>query len=283
MIHWDVDPEIFRIGFFALRWYSLLFMLSFVVGLVIFNWIYKQEKRNVADIDQFLIYMLLGTVIGARLGHCLFYDPGYYLSNPLLILKVWQGGLASHGAAIGILIAIYLYSRTKKDQPYLWLLDRVVITVALAGVFIRTGNLFNSEICGKPTDVPWAFLFVRARHLYENVGGKLVPVPRHPTQLYEALAYLIIFIILFFIYKKHKERLKSGLLFGLFLVLVFGVRFVLEFTKTIQEAFSTTIPLNMGQLLSIPLILVGFYFIYFAYTRGKTTLDKNDLRPGSRR
>lgn len=271
MIRWDVDPEIFRIGFFALRWYSLLFMLSFIVGLVIFNWIYKQEKRNVADIDQFLIYMLLGTVIGARLGHCLFYDPAYYLSNPLLILKVWQGGLASHGAAIGILIAIYLYSRKKKDQPYLWILDRVVITVALAGFFIRLGNLFNSEICGKPTDAPWAFLFIRAKYLYEDVGGKLGPVPRHPTQLYEALAYLVIFVILFFIYKKYKANVKPGLLFGLFLVLVFGFRFFIEFTKTIQESFSTSIPLNMGQLLSIPLVLTGFYFIWYAFSKGRSS------------
>lgn len=274
MIVWDVDPEIFRIGIFALRWYSLLFMLSFVVGLIIFNWIYKQEKKNVADIDQFLIYMLLGTVIGARLGHCFFYDPVYYFSNPLLILKVWEGGLASHGAAIGILIAIYLYSRKKKDQPYLWILDRVVIAVALAGSFIRLGNLFNSEICGKETDLPWSFLFVRARHLYEYVGGRLAPVPRHPTQVYEALAYLIIFILLFFIYKKYKANVKQGLLFGLFLVLVFGFRFFVEFSKILQESFSTTIQLNMGQLLSIPLVLTGFYFIRYAFRKEKISLGK---------
>ncbi len=250
MIRWDVNPEIFRIGFFALRWYSLLFMLSFLVGLYIFNWIYKKEKKPIADLDSLLIYMLFGTVIGARLGHCLFYDPAYYLSHPIKILKVWEGGLASHGAAIGILIALWLYARKKPDQPFLWLVDRIVIVVALAGSFIRLGNLFNSEIIGAPIHLPWAFIFVRVDN-----------IPRHPSQIYESLAYLIIFLVLFFMYKKKGAELPRGKLFGWFLILVFGFRFFVEFVKAPQEAFEQTLPLDMGQILSIPLVLFGIYIL----------------------
>ena len=257
MIEWNVNPEIFHIGFISIRYYSLLFMLSFILGIVIFNNIYKREHKPKADLDPLLIYMMLGTVIGARLGHCLFYDPSYYLSNPIKILKVWEGGLASHGAAIGILLSLYLYSRKHPDQPFLWLVDRIVITVALAGFFIRMGNLFNSEIIGKPTDVPWAFIFVRAQ----------VPdpmIPRHPTQIYEALAYLVIFGILYYIYKKQGPKVRRGFLLGLFLILVFGVRFFVEFLKENQVAFEAGMALNMGQILSIPAVIAGIVLIIWA-------------------
>ena len=257
MIEWNVNPEIFHIGFISIRYYSLLFMLSFILGIVIFNNIYKREHKPKADLDPLLIYMMLGTVIGARLGHCLFYDPSYYLSNPIKILKVWEGGLASHGAAIGILLSLYLYSRKHPDQPFLWLVDRIVITVALAGFFIRMGNLFNSEIIGKPTDVPWAFIFVRAQ----------VPDPmisRHPTQIYEALAYLVIFGILYYIYKKQGPKVRRGFLLGLFLILVFGVRFFVEFLKENQVAFEAGMALNMGQILSIPAVIAGIVLIIWA-------------------
>ena len=253
MIHWNVDPEIVRIGFFSLRYYSLLFMLSFLIGIYIMRWIFKQEHKNPDDVDSLLIYTLFGTVIGARLGHCLFYDPIYYLSDPIRILKVWEGGLASHGAAIGILYAIYLYTKKHKDQPYLWLMDRVVITVALAAFFIRLGNLFNSEILGKATNVPWAFVFDRVDN-----------VPRHPSQLYEAFAYLIIFIVIFSIYKKYKANLPHGLIFGIFLIGIFGFRIFVEFYKENQSAFEAGMILDMGQILSIPLVLAGFYFVYRA-------------------
>jgi prolipoprotein diacylglyceryl transferase len=253
MIHWNVDPEIVRIGFFSLRYYSLLFMLSFLIGIYIMRWIFKQENKNPDDVDSLLIYTLFGTIIGARLGHCLFYDPVYYLSDPIRILKVWEGGLASHGAAIGILYAIYLYTKKHKDQPYLWLMDRVVITVALAAFFIRLGNLFNSEIIGKPADVPWAFVFDRVDN-----------VPRHPSQLYEAFAYLIIFIVIFNIYKKYKANLPQGLIFGYFLIGIFGFRIFVEFYKENQSAFEAGMILDMGQILSIPLVLAGIYFVYRA-------------------
>lgn len=248
MIYWDVDPEIFNLGPLSIRYYGLLFALGFIIGFAIMNWMFTKENKPKKDLDDMLWYMLLGTVIGARLGHVLFYSPGYYLSNPIAILKVWEGGLASHGAAIGILIAIYLYSQKKKDQPYLWVMDRVVITVALAAFFIRIGNLMNSEIIGKPTDVAWAFIFARVDE-----------IPRHPTQLYEALAYLTIFFILIFIYKKRNAVFPNGYIFGLFLILLFSFRIFVEFFKEDQSAFEAGMILNMGQILSIPLVLLGFY------------------------
>lgn len=250
MIEWNMDPEIFSIGFVSIRYYSLLFMLSFIIGIAIFHGVYKRENQPKEDLDPLLIYMMLGTVIGARLGHCFFYDPIYYLSNPVKILKVWEGGLASHGAAIGILLALYLFSKKHPHQPFLWLVDRVVITVALAGFFIRTGNLFNSEIIGKATNVPWAFIFVRAQ-----VSDPLTP--RHPAQIYEALAYLIIFFILYRIYKTQESKVRRGFLLGLFLTLIFGVRFIVEFFKENQVAFESGLALNMGQILSVPAVIAG--------------------------
>ncbi len=246
MIRWNVSPEIFSIGPITIRWYGLLFATSFIVGYEIMRRIFRKENKNEEDLNDLVWYMIWGTVIGARLGHCLFYNPSYYLSHPLEILMIWKGGLASHGAAIGILIAIYLYSKKKSDQTFLWVMDRVVITVALAGAFIRTGNLFNSEIIGKPTNLPWAFVFERVDNL-----------PRHPSQIYEALAYLIIFILLYRLYLKYYSKLNEGYLFGLFLTLIFSFRFLVEFVKARQEPWEVGLPLDMGQILSIPLIIAG--------------------------
>jgi prolipoprotein diacylglyceryl transferase len=247
---WDVDPEIFRIGFVAVRYYSLMFIISFMTGIYLFKWIYRIENKPVEDIDNLFMYMLLGTIFGARLGHCLFYDPAYYLSNPFAILKVWEGGLASHGAAVGILISLRLYSKKRPHQPYLWLVDRIVITVAFAGGLIRLGNLFNSEIIGKATDVPWAIILKRVDM-----------IPRHPTQVYESLAYLLIFFFLFYLYKKTKEQTARGVLLGWFLILVFGFRFFVEFYKESQVGFEQGMSLNMGQILSIPAVLAGLVFV----------------------
>ena len=249
-VEWNVSPEIFHMGPVSVRWYGFLFAMAFVVGYIIMSWIFKKESRPKTDLEQLSVYMIFGTVIGARLGHCLFYNPEYYLSNPIEILKVWEGGLASHGAAIGILIALYLFSNKKKNYPMLWTLDRVVIVVALAGTFIRLGNLFNSEIIGKPTDVSWAFIFTAVDDM-----------PRHPAQLYESIAYLIIFLILLFIYYNGIEKNRKGLLFGIFLVLVFTFRFFVEFVKENQSGFEAGMALNMGQILSIPFVLAGLIFI----------------------
>lgn len=249
-IEWSVSPEIFHLGPVSVRWYGFLFAMAFVAGYFIMTWVFKKEGRLRTDLEQLSVYMIFGTVIGARLGHCLFYNPGYYLSNPVEILKVWEGGLASHGAAIGIVIALYLFSNKKKKYPMLWILDRIVIVVALAGTFIRLGNLFNSEIIGRPADVSWAFIFTAVDD-----------IPRHPAQLYESIAYFIVFLILLFIYYKGIEKNKSGLMSGLFLILMFTFRFFVEFLKENQSGFEDAMALNMGQLLSIPFVIAGIIFI----------------------
>ncbi len=250
MFHWNVNPELFHYGFIHIRYYSLMWMLAFLVGIYIFNWIYKREHKPVEDLDSLLVYVLLGTIIGARLGHCIFYDPVYYFSQPVRILKIWEGGLASHGAAIGILLALYLYARKHPDQPFLWLVDRITIAVAIGGSFVRIGNFFNSEIIGRPAHVPWAVIFDRVDQ-----------IPRHPTQIYEALAYFLIFLYLLYKYKKQGANTPHGQLFGLFLILVFGFRFFVEFFKEYQEPFEAHLPLDMGQILSVPLVLLGIYYL----------------------
>jgi len=250
-ITWNVDPEIFRIGSFAVRWYGLLFALGFVFGYIIMGKIFKWEKIPVKLLDTITTYMVVGTVVGARLGHCLFYEPAYYLSHPLKILMVWEGGLASHGAALGILFAIYLFTK-KVNKPFLWVMDRIAIVVALAGFFIRMGNLMNSEIYGIETNLPWGFIFVR--------WGETVP--KHPTQIYEGLAYLLIFLLIFKIYLKQKSKLKHGFIFGIFLILLFSARFLIEFIKEPQVGFEANMVLNMGQILSIPFIFLGIYLLY---------------------
>lgn len=250
IIQWNMDPEIFRIGFLAVRWYGLMFAMSFLVGSFIGSWIFKRENKPPESLDRILLYMLLGTVIGARLGECLFYNPGYYLANPLEILKIWKGGLASHGAGLGIFSALFLYSRKTPGQSYIWILDRAAIVVALSGFFIRLGNLFNSEIIGKPTGENWGFVFQR-----------IDMIPRHPTQLYESFTYLIIFIVLMTIYIKVDLNRIPGLLFGPLLIMIFGARFIIEFFKENQVQFEAGLALNMGQILSIPMILLGIVIL----------------------
>lgn len=250
-IFWNVSPEIFKLGPISLRWYGLLFALAFVFGYIILNKIYTIEKKTQVDLEQLSIYVILGTVIGARLGHCLFYDPVYYLSHPIEIIKVWEGGLASHGAAIGILISIYLITKKQKDKSMLWILDRLVIVVSLGGALIRLGNLFNSEIIGKPTDLPWAFIFAHVDN-----------IPRHPSQLYESIFYLVTFGVLYFTYIKTQKKFKQGFLFGLAIAMIFGFRFFVEFVKENQSPFEQGLTLNMGQMLSIPFFIAGLFFMF---------------------
>jgi len=249
-IEWNVSPEIFHLGPLSIRWYGFLFAMAFVAGYFIMSTIFRKENRSKQDLEQLSVYMIFGTVIGARLGHCLFYNPTYYLANPIEILKVWEGGLASHGAAIGIIISQYIFSKKNKNYDLMWILDRIVIVVALGGSFIRLGNLFNSEIIGHPTQVSWAFIFTSVDDL-----------PRHPTQLYESIAYLIIFFVLWMIYQKGNAKTKKGFLLGLFLILVFTFRFFVEFLKENQSTFEAGMALNMGQLLSIPFVIAGIVFI----------------------
>ncbi len=250
-ITWNISPTIFEVGPIQVRWYGLLFAMAFVAGYLIMQKIFAKEGIAIEVLDKLATYMVVATVVGARLGHCLFYQPDYYLSNPIEILKIWEGGLASHGAAIAIILGLWLFARYQK-KPYLWVLDRIVIVVALAGVFIRTGNLMNSEIYGHITDMPWGFIFVRAGEFE----------PKHPTQIYEALSYLIIFAYLLYYYFKTDGKPASGRIFGIFLVTLFGMRFLIEFLKEDQVAFEAGMSLNMGQLLSIPFVLCGSYLIY---------------------
>ena len=267
-ITWDVSPDIFSIGSFEVRWYGLFFALAFVFGQRILTKIYVAEGRTEGDVDVITLYMIIGTVVGARLGHTLFYAPDYYLSNPIEILKIWEGGLASHGATIGILLALWFFSRRQKFD-YMWVLDRIVIVVALGGALIRLGNLMNSEIFGRPTDVPWAFIFVR--------NNEFSHVPRHPTQLYESISVFLLFVLLYWLWKKYKEALPKGLLFGIFVTALFLFRFLVEFLKENQEAFEDTMALNMGQILSIPLILAGLVILFRVWQNPKPALPGGRL------
>lgn len=255
-IVWNVSPEILQIGPIHIRWYGLLFALGFILGYTILSWIFKIENKSPKALDSLTIYLVLGTVIGARLGHCLFYEPDYYLSNPIEILYVWKGGLASHGAGIGILLALFVFQYRFKDIKLMWVFDRVVIPVALAAFLVRMGNLFNSEIIGKPSDLPWAFIFTSVDN-----------IPRHPSQLYEGISYLIIFIIIFLIYNKYRTNLPEGRLSGIFLILLFSARFFIEFFKETQADFEKSLPLYMGQILSIPFVLLGIYFLILSFKK----------------
>ncbi len=261
-VNWNVDPEIFRIGPVAVRWYGLLFAAAFFAGYVILQRIFKNEGLSQELLDKLTMYVFLGTVIGARLGHCLFYEPAYYLSHPLEILKIWQGGLASHGAAIAILMALFLFSR-KVKKSFLWTFDRVVIVAALGCAFIRVGNLMNSEIYGYVTDVKWGFVFIRDHQL----------VPRHPTQIYEALSYLVVFFILFFSYWRIEKAKTEGFLSGVFMVLMFSARFLIEFLKEVQEDFESSMVLNMGQWLSLPFIIAGLAIIFYILRNKKPVVS----------
>ena len=249
---WDIDPNILTLGPLQLRWYGLLFVGSFFLGLMMLQWIYKREGREPVVLDTLLVYLLVGTVVGARLMHCFAYEPEYYLSHPLEIFKVWKGGLASHGGLLGVFIAIYLFSK-KYHESFLWLISRVAIPGALTAAFIRLGNLFNSEILGLPSEKPWAIIFARVDM-----------IPRHPVQLYESLAYLILFFILVALYKKTSFDFSTRIIPGLFLTYVFVARFLLEYTKTPQADYTTSLPFSTGQLLSIPFIIVGIVWMLWS-------------------
>jgi phosphatidylglycerol---prolipoprotein diacylglyceryl transferase len=255
-IYWDVRPELLHLGPLTVRWYGLFFALLFWIGFLIVRWQFQIEHKDENSLNSLLTYLVVGTIVGARLGHCFFYEPGYYLNHPLEILKIWEGGLASHGGALGVLIALYLYSRRHPDQPYCWLLDRIAVPTALGGCMIRLGNLFNSEILGLPTHVPWAFVFERVDL-----------VPRHPVQLYESMAYALIFVFLLLVYRHFRARTPRGLLLGCFLVGVFTARFLLEFLKERQADYGHNLPLSVGQWLSLPFLAAGGVLLWRALAR----------------
>lgn len=259
-LQWDINRVLIEFGPIKIRYYGLFFTAGFICGYLLLRWMYRTENKNVDDVDSLLIYMVIGTIVGARLGHCLFYHPAYFFENPIRFLQIWNGGLASHGAAIGITISAWLYSRNHQDQSLLWLMDRLAIPVALAGFFIRIGNFFNSEILGRASDVPWAVIFVNGLGL-ETKQDQLTP--RHPVMLYESFCYGCVFLILYFLYRKYRAATPGGLLIGLFFILVFTARFVLEFFKMRQAEFAQSLPLSVGQMLSIPLVIVGILLLVY--------------------
>lgn len=249
-ISWALDPVFFSLGPLQVRYYGLLFATGFMLSFYLVSYFYKKAQLPVEEVDKLTFFVIAGAILGARFGHVFFYSWDLYEDNLWEILKVWHGGLASHGGAIGIFLAVYIYAR-KYKRNYLWTLDKLAIPTALTGVLIRLGNLMNSEIYGTPTDLPWGFIF--------RINGEVIP--HHPTQLYEALGYLIISVVLWLVYKKADGLVPRGKLFGMFLVLIFGIRFFIEFIKYHQSSFiGEHAVLNMGQILSIPLVIIGIYF-----------------------
>ena len=263
-IHWNINPAIFHIGGFELRWYSILFVSGFIIGWFIFKKFFRREGVPEKLLDPLLYTLLIATIVGARLGHCLFYQPDYYLTSWKGFLEIfmpWKGGLASHGGAVALILAMWWFAAhygKKYGFDFLWIMDRLVITVCFAGALIRLGNLFNSEIYGDVTTLPWGIVFER--------NGETLP--KHPTQLYEALSYTILGFGLLTAYNKRLEKLKRGEIFGIFLICLFGVRFLIEFIKEPQVEFETSMALNMGQLLSIPFVLAGTALLVWSLTKG---------------
>jgi prolipoprotein diacylglyceryl transferase len=286
-INWNASPEIVNIGPLTLRWYGLLFAAGFLAGLYIVKAMFKAENEPEEWLDKIFVAMVIGAIVGARLGHVFFYDWDYYSEHLAEIPAVWKGGLASHGGAIGIIVALWIFSARTAKRSVLWVLDRVVVPTALAGCFIRLGNLMNSEIVGKTTEASWGFrfpkhevdLWERCQDCIARAGDKCVEVAqnsagplcadisqipvRHPVQLYESIGYLLAFAILYWVYWKTDAKKQLGKIFGLFLMLVLGViRFVLEYFKTSQGGFETAFNLGLstGQLLTIPFFIIGLYF-----------------------
>jgi len=268
-IHWNIDPEIFNLMGFSLRYYGVLFAGGIFLSVAILRWIFNKEDIALDKLDTLTIYGLVGIFVGARLGHCLFYDPDYYFSRPLEMLLPIQIaedgsfqftgylGLASHGGVAGLILALILYARRTKESM-LNTMDLIAIVAPLGGCFIRLGNLMNSEIIGFPTDVPWAFVFERVDNL-----------PRHPSQLYEAVCYLLTFVLLIYLYKTKRPLLRNGFFLGLSMSLIFIARFFIEFLKERQVSFEEQMTLDMGQILSIPFILVGIGFVVYGLRKTK--------------
>lgn len=254
VLHWKFDPVLLTLGPLSIRWYGLLFVGAFFSGQFILARMFEAEAIPSRHAERLLLYALVGTVIGARLSHCLFYDPEFYFSHPLAILRVWEGGLASHGGALGLLFGLWIGTRTSTPRiPYVWLVDRVAVPAALGATLVRTANFLNSEIIGTPTSGNWGVVFEAVDQL-----------PRHPVQLYEAAAYLAIFFVLLHLYRTSRDRSRPGLISGCFLLLVFSARLGAEFFKVPQAAYEAGQLLTVGQYLSLPFVIVGGNLIFRA-------------------
>lgn len=274
-IHWNINPEIINIMGFSLRYYGVLFASGIMLCVFVLKWIFKNENISLNKLDTLTIYGVIGIFVGARLGHCLFYDPSYYFNHPLeMLLPIQQTdtgeykftgyqGLASHGGAVGLIAALILYSK-KTQESIIDTIDLIGVVAPLGACFIRLGNLMNSEMIGIPTNVPWAFIFEHEDNL-----------PRHPAQLYEAISYLAIFLVIFYLYKTNRNKLQNGFFFGMSISLIFIARFFIEFVKMRQVQFEEQMLFDMGQLLSIPFILVGLGFMIYGLM--KTKKDKGGM------
>ena len=271
-IEWNADPTIINLLGFPIRWYGLCFAFAFLAGFQVVSYMFKKEGRPVEQADQLLIYTMVGTVAGARMGHYFFYEFPLLVADPvrffIQMITPPFSGLASHGAAIGLFVAYYLYTKKHKDQSYLYVTDRMVIAAALAGFFIRFGNLMNSEIIGKPTNLPWGFKFLRDME-FNPYGDPNLVLARHPSQLYEALSCLVLFALLMWFWSKKKKDTQEGLMTSFFFIYIFGLRFFYEFLKENQVSFEQNMSLNMGQILSIPAVLFGIGVLIYSNKKAK--------------
>ncbi|MCC8117790.1 MAG: prolipoprotein diacylglyceryl transferase [Bacteroidales bacterium] len=267
-IVWNADPILIHLGPLQIRWYGLMFAVGFWIGTNLVAKMFKHEGAPERWVGILLIWVVGATIVGARLGHVFFYEWDYYSAHPDKIIKFWEGGLASHGGTIAIVIAVFLFSWITTKKSAMWTFDRLVIAIALVGAMIRIGNLMNSEIYGHATTLPWGFMFVRSREWHEFYEG----LACHPTQIYEALAYLALFAVLMWMYWKKNLEERPGLIFGVFFTWLFTARFFIEFLKNPQVDFERDMALNMGQLLSIPFIIAGLVMIVVAMIRPRQHL-----------
>ena len=276
-ITWTADPVAFTIPFiqWEVRWYGIAFALGFLLGSWLVLKIWRHEKLNEDWYDKLFFYVIISATVGARLGHCLFYAPDYYLAHPMEIFKIWEGGLASHGGTLGIIIAIWIYSKKVTRKSMLWTFDRLVVPVGFVGALIRLGNLMNHEIYGHATNMPWGFKFIdNLAYVHHLNASPIFTEPSHPTQLYEAFFYILTSLICLWMYWKREDYKYQGLIFGVFMIGIFLSRFFVEFFKNVQESFEENMFLNMGQLLSIPFIIVGLWFAYKGLKERKAALAK---------
>jgi len=271
-IVWNANPDLLSLGPFTVRWYGLMFAIGFWLGYNILGRIYRHEGAPEKWLGILLLWVVGATIVGARLGHVFFYEWSYYSAHPADILKVWEGGLASHGGTLAIILAVILYSVFTIKKSPIWTFDRLVIPVALVGGMIRIGNLMNSEIFGTATDLPWGFMFVRSAQWHRMYEGMAC----HPTQLYEAFCYFALFALLMWMYWRKNAETRPGLIFGVFFIGIFLPRFLIEFIKNDHVGFEASITLNMGQLLSIPFVLAGVFLVIRAMCRPKVDIPFPD-------
>lgn len=277
-VTWDVNPTLFEVLGREIRWYGLLWVIGLIVAVYIVQKIFKHEGLPEKWFDSLFVYMMLGIILGARLGHCLFYEPEYYLANPIKILKIWEGGLASHGGVLGIIIAVWMYSKKVTKKSMLWTFDRVMVPTGFTAGMIRLGNLMNHEIYGAVTDKPWGFRFIDNINYWMHGAEPVFTEPSHPTQIYEAIIYFVIFAITMHMYWKTNSKDRPGLILGVGILLIFVARFFIEYIKNVQVeselAMRESTGLIIGQWLSIPFIIWGIWLIVHAM-KTKVVVEKS--------